>query len=111
MEILDFYENDICRIVPVGRIDTVSASEFQNQTIALMADKNKCAIDFSKVNYISSAGLRSILLITKEISKKKGNLVIFAMSESIKEIFVMSGFSSIIKIVNSMEDVISEFNK
>ena len=64
------------------------------------------AIDFTSLDYINSSGLRVILMAAKELKKVEGKLVLFAMKDHIKEIFDMTGFTSIISIVKTEEDVV-----
>jgi len=66
--------------------------------LELTAGVLKTAIDFSKVNYISSAGLRAVLVIAKDFNAKGGKILIYGMNDSIKDIFDMSGFTTIIKL-------------
>lgn len=105
MELTNFIENDVLFILADRRIDSTNASEFQENTFGIIKDNKKLAIDFVNVNYISSAGLRSVLVIAKEMSKNGGELILFSMSESIKDIFDMAGFSTIIKILKSKDEV------
>jgi anti-anti-sigma factor len=107
MEITNLKENGVLLIIPEGRIDMTTASDFQTKAMELSAGEQKVALDFSKVNYISSAGLRSVLVLAKEMNKKKGDLQIYSMNDSIRDIFDMAGFSSIIKIVKTKEEVIN----
>ena len=107
MEIANLKENGVLLIIPEGRIDTTTASDFQTKAMELSADEVKVALDFSKVNYISSAGLRSVLVLAKEMNKKKGDFKIYAMNDNIKDIFDMAGFSSIINIVKTKEEAIN----
>lgn len=86
-----------------GRIDATNSDELQNNIVELIASgATKLVIDFSGVNYISSAGLRSILTATKEIMKKSGKLAIFGMQSNIRDVFDMSGFSSIMNITSDL---------
>lgn len=111
MELTNFKENEILFLNPVGRIDTTTSGDFQSKSLALIQNETKVALDFSKVNYISSAGLRAILVLAKELNKSNGKFLIFEMNSSIKDIFDMAGFSSIIKIVAGKDDAIDEISK
>lgn len=87
-----------------GRVDTTNADGVQNELLGKISSGTKLlAIDFTQVNYISSAGLRAILAAVKEISKKEGKLALFAMQENIKEVFDMSGFSAIMNIFDNFD--------
>jgi anti-anti-sigma factor len=102
---LKFNNFDSIEVVKVtGRIDSITSGELQIKLMEkLSLGTTRMAIDFAEVNYISSAGLRVILVIAKEIKKSEGELVIYSMLNSIKDVFDMSGFSSIINIVSDWE--------
>jgi len=82
-----------------GRMDAVSAPEFEKTLHALIADGAlKIIVNFEDLDYISSAGLRSVLIIAKKIQSKNGSIVVVSLHGTVKEIFEISGFSTIIPI-------------
>lgn len=83
-----------------GRIDTVTANDFQASIAPLMeADKPEIEIDCSELSYTSSQGLRSFLMLQKSVNSHSGSLKLSNMQPQVKEVFDITGFSSIIKIV------------
>ena len=87
-----------------GRMDAVSAPEFETKLEAWIDEgDNVFIIDLSELDYISSAGLRSILATAKKLKAKKGDILLAALQDAVKEVFEISGFSSIIPIYDSME--------
>ncbi len=102
-------KNEILIVKITERLDTASSDIFIKELVAnKQNDINFIMIDFSKLNYISSAGLRSILIIAKELKKQSGELIIYSMPLFIKEVFDMSGFSNIIPIVDDLEQAINK---
>jgi stage II sporulation protein AA (anti-sigma F factor antagonist) len=83
-----------------GRVDTINALEFE-KSIMEVIDKGctKLILDCSGLNYISSSGLRIFLVVRKKMSAIKGHFILCSMQPSIKEIFDISGFSSIFSIL------------
>ncbi len=82
-----------------GRIDTTNYNEFENAVNeVLKEDVKQIYLDCSGLNYISSSGLRIFLTIQKKMMAAGGKLKLFGMQPSIKEIFDISGFSSIFAI-------------
>lgn len=82
-----------------GRIDGATAREFEEIMTAAIDDGDKAVvIDLEKLSYISSAGLRSVLLIAKGMWKRKGKCVVCSLDESNSEVFRISGFDKIINI-------------
>lgn len=87
-----------------GRLDAESAPEAETQLKgALNQGSQRLLFDLSKMDYISSAGLRVILMAVKELRKKQGKVVLCALTPYVKEIFDVSNFSSIIPITDSVE--------
>jgi len=84
---------------PSGRLDSHSAPGFEQEVLAAVAGgATRMLIDFSNVQYISSAGLRIVLIAAKKMKAGGGKLALCALSDSIAEVFKISGFSSILDI-------------
>ena len=82
-----------------GRIDTTNASEFELPLMELIQGGNtKIILDCSELNYISSSGLRVFLVIQKKMVALKGQFKLCNLQPGIKEIFDISGFSSIFSV-------------
>lgn len=83
-----------------GRLDTTNASQFQSDIAPLMSMENPdIEIDCSDMEYTSSQGLRMFLMLQKSVMSKAGKLVLKDMKPQVKEVFDITGFSNIIKIV------------
>ena len=82
-----------------GRIDTTNYNEFENAMNKLFEENVKSIyLDCSQLSYISSSGLRVFLTVQKKMMGTGGKFVLFAMQPTIKEIFDISGFSTIFNI-------------
>jgi anti-sigma B factor antagonist len=83
-----------------GRIDSITCN-LLNEEIDNLLNENcqKMILDFAEVDYISSAGLRVILAAQKKVSSKNLEFELTNLSESINNIFNITGFSQILKIV------------
>jgi anti-anti-sigma factor len=87
-----------------GRLDAESAPEAEILVKgALKQGNQRLLFDMSKMDYISSAGLRVILMAVKDVRNKKGKVVLCGLTPYVKEIFDVSNFSSIIPITDSVE--------
>jgi anti-anti-sigma factor len=102
------FEHDIndeqgTRLVSLkGRIDSATASAFEQATQELFATHNaRALLDFSAVDYISSAGLRVVLMAAKRAKQAQGRLLLCGMSQHVREVFEISGF---LKIIDSVAD-------
>ena len=80
-----------------GRLDTTTAPELEQALKESMDGANELTLDFAKLDYISSAGLRVLLSAHKAMSKK-GGMKVTNVSEIVKEVFDETGFADILDI-------------
>ena len=80
-----------------GRLDTTTAPELEKELSESMADASELTLDFDKLDYISSAGLRVLLSAHKAMSKKDG-MKVTHVNEIVAEVFEVTGFSDILNI-------------
>ncbi len=91
----------------IGRMDAVTAPEFDQACGKLIADGAKnLVVDLGEMDYISSAGLRSILAAGKSVKAKGGDLLLCNMKGMVKEIFEISGFLSIFPLYPTADDAL-----
>ncbi|MCY4424115.1 MAG: STAS domain-containing protein [Acidimicrobiaceae bacterium] len=91
-----------------GRIDSSNSREFHTELEAVVADSDAALVlDFEDVAYISSAGMRVILLTAKSLQKSGIKLALCSMNDSIREVFKISGFDKIIEIHESQAEALS----
>ncbi len=87
-----------------GRIDTTNAGEFERPLIDLIeGGASHIILDCAGLNYISSSGLRVFLVIQKRILGLKGSFRLCNLQPGIREIFDISGFSSIFTVFPDVE--------
>ena len=80
-----------------GRLDTTTAPELEQELKNSMDGANELTLDFGKLDYISSAGLRVLLSAHKAMSKK-GGMKVTNVNEIVKEVFDVTGFADILNI-------------
>ena len=80
-----------------GRLDTTTAPELEKELKDSMDAATELTLDFSKLDYISSAGLRVLLSAHKAMSKK-GGMKVVNVNEVVKEVFDVTGFADILTI-------------
>lgn len=80
-----------------GRIDTLTAPKLEEVILAQLSGVTNLTLDFSKVEYISSAGLRVLLSTSKKLTDKE-NMIITHASKSVMEVFQITGFLDILNI-------------
>jgi anti-anti-sigma factor len=87
-----------------GRIDAMTAPEFEKHLSDFISKgENTFLLNFNGVEYISSAGLRSILATSKKLKEKDGKILLAGLRGPVEEVFKISGFHSIFKIYDSEE--------
>lgn len=80
-------------------MDTLSSPDLEKEITAILeGDAKKVILDGSKLTYISSAGLRLLLILQKRMSQKEGKFVLRNIQDSIMEIFRITGFISFLTI-------------
>jgi anti-sigma B factor antagonist len=86
-------------LTPVGRLDTDSAADFELAVQDLQAAGAKhFVIDFGKVNYVSSAGLRVLLALAKSCDGGAGSLRLAGLNPQVKQVFDVAGFSKLFQV-------------
>ena len=91
-------ENNTAVFTLEGRLDTVTASEFERVLVETLPDLTDLTLDFTGLDYISSAGLRILLSAQKQMNRQ-GEMKITGVNETIAEIFEVTGFSTILTIL------------
>ncbi len=87
-----------------GKMDAISAPAFEDQMGEwLEQGETSFIINLGEVNYMSSAGLRSILIVAKKLKEQDGKLIFVNLREEVQKIFRISGFSSMIPTYESLE--------
>ena len=83
----------------VGRVDGANARDFhEGLEASIGADGESMVLDFEGLSYISSAGLRVVLLVAKTLQQQNAKLAVCSLSDSIREVFEISGFDKIVPV-------------
>lgn len=98
MNITKTYNEKELTITVDERIDTVTAPDFENEIMDELGNFDSLILDFKNLEYISSAGLRVLVLTQKKLKPEGIPFVIKNVNDTIKEILGMSGFDKILTI-------------
>jgi len=91
-----------------GQINSSNAAEIQQQLLQQVSDAAcRWLVDFSSLEYISSAGLRVVLLLAKRIREHQGTLVLCQLQPHVYEVFEVSGFLSLLTVVDTRQQGLS----
>ena len=108
IEVVEERENEILVVLPVGRLDSTNTSAFESIIMDHINNGERhLIIDFSRLSFISSSGMRALLIAAKKLNAFQGQLVLCAMQDHIYEVFRISGFDQIISIHDSRQSAIS----
>ncbi len=111
MEIDEAKNGDVVLIGLTGRLDSNTSGSLEQKLLALIDKGEKqFIIDFCDLEYISSAGLRVLLLAAKRSKAVNGKIVLSSLKIHIKEVFDLAGFSPVFPICQSREEALSVFN-
>jgi anti-anti-sigma factor len=101
MEFAHENAGDVAIAKLAGRLDSSSAPSAEEQLTRLIADSApRLVIDLSKLEYISSAGLRVLLLVARKIQQSQGKLAFFGLTPGVRDVFSVSGFDTIFTVRN-----------
>jgi len=103
--------NDITVLELEGTIDSKTVPDIQAEVISATSDKSKVILDMSGVDYLSSAGLRMLLLVYRQIKARNGNIALVGLSEEIKDIMSNTGFIKFFVIADTIDNGISALAK
>lgn len=85
-----------------GELDSTTAPAVQNQILPLAQDNRHIVLDMSGTLYMSSAGLRTLLLLYRQISSGSGRIVLAGLSDEIKDTMNITGFLNFFRIYDTV---------
>ena len=95
-----------------GRLDANTSNELENLIAQAVAKgDNRILMDFEPLDYISSAGLRVLLKTARELNAKSGQLMLCCLRDYIREVFELSGFTTIIPVVESLDEGVARLSQ
>lgn len=93
-----------------GRLDTTNYNLLEKKLMEhIDQGEHRIAVDCTKMEYVSSSGLRILLMALKRITMAKGKFLLFGLQENIREIFEISGFTNIFEIYTTKEEALENF--
>ena len=94
-----------------GCLDGATVDSDQEQILPLLSSKISLVLDLKECGYISSAGLRLLLMAAKQLSTQNGVLVLCGLAPEIKDVMEMTGFNNFLKSYDSVTAAIDALNK
>ncbi len=102
--------NEVKILAFEGKLDTLTSPDAQQQLTQLIEEGEKrFLVNFEKLDYISSAGLRVLLAAAKQLKGIDGELRICSLNEVVGEVFDISGFTTIFQVFGSEAEALDGF--
>ena len=104
MDILEERKDGFLVLGLAGRLDAPNAKVFEDKVLAVIdGGESRFVIDLSRLDYVSSAGLRVFLLASKRLNPSGGKIALCSLQEPVKQVFDIVGFYSILSISESTD--------
>lgn len=102
-------QGNVTKISLTGSLDGKTAPQVREELRPALEKTTNVILDMSKVEYLSSAGLRLLLLLYREFTAKKGKLVLLGVSQDIQSVMSHTGFLNFFILAGSEEDALKAF--
>lgn len=100
---------DVLAISIAGQINSANSAEVESALLAWVDQGERlCVLDLGQLDYISSAGLRVILMMAKRLKQNSGRLILCGLQPQVKEVFDISGFLTILTVVDTRAAAVSQ---
>jgi anti-anti-sigma factor len=110
MEIAEQKKGTVMVVALTGRLDASTAARLEEKLLALIdGGDTKLALNLLQLDYISSAGLRVLLMAAKRLKAVNGKIVLLSLKDQIREVFEIAGFSAIFPIFDVEADALKSF--
>ena len=110
MEISTSESGDVRILSFQGNLDTNTSPDAESEINGLIdGGAQKLLVNFEKLDYISSAGLRVLLATAKKLKASGGDLKICCLNQTVQEVFDISGFATILSVASSEEEALGAF--
>jgi anti-anti-sigma factor len=108
MEIHDERVGNTCVVTAKGRLDGGASATFTDRIGGLITSpKPKLLIDFSGIDFVTSAGLRAVLVLVKKVNAAGGSFALCGVQNSVREVLDITGFTSMISIHPARADALA----
>jgi anti-sigma B factor antagonist len=106
MDIAISHRDDTAIATLSGEIDGKTAPEVQATLAPVIAGSSKIVLDMSAVTFLSSAGLRVLLLVYRQAAANHGKVALAGLSEQIRDVMSVTGFLRFFHLADSLEDAV-----
>lgn len=107
MEVSSRRYNDVVVAVPAGRVDHASADALQHALAPTVAGDAALVLDFTDVDYISSVGLRVLMMASKQVRARQARIAVVALQPVVREIFEIARFQHVVEVFASVREALA----
>jgi anti-anti-sigma factor len=108
MEIREERAADVLIVAPTGRLDTTTSTDLEKHLLGrLDANERRLVVDLTGIEYVSSAGLRVLLLVAKRLRTTSGDLVLCGLGPAVRQVFELAGFLSLFRLEASRDQALA----
>ena len=104
-------EQSVDVVIPNGRIDSTTNSDLDRALKPILEKENYLIIDLSECDYLSSAGIRTLLITEKKLKERKGGLFLCGLSTDVFQVLEMAGMIQIFHVTNNLDLALSEIER
>lgn len=101
--------NDLYIVTLIGRMDTFTESDFESMVLPLVNVETRFLLDMSAIEYMSSAGLKGLLLLSRQIAETNGQLVLVGVSDNIQNVMSLTGVLEFFTLRHTVADGLKMF--
>lgn len=94
-----------------GKLNATTTSQIQDQVLRSAEDGKRVLLDMSGVTYLSSAGLRMLLLLYRRVHEHEGLMALAGLSEEVSDVMSITGFLDLFTVYNSRHDGLLAFKR
>lgn len=108
---IDMHDKEDVKVVRFeGKLDTNTTPDAEVKLMAIVNDGcGKILVDFQKLDFVSSAGLRILLVTAKKLGTTGGSLRVCGLNETVRDIFDISGFSTLLRVFDDEQEALADF--
>src|SRR5262245_45583472 len=108
LEVSETREPGVVVVGLAGRLDGTTAADLDARLGQLVAaGERQVVLDLARLEYITSVGLRTILVVAKQLRAGAGKLVIAALQDPVKQVFDLAGFSALLPICSTRREAVA----
>ena len=110
MEMTASKKDNVVILRLTGKLDASTSNNLEEKLVSLLDhDEKQFVVDLAHLTYISSAGLRVLLMAAKRLKNVNGKIVLCLLQENVREVFDIAGFTTIFSLYPSEEAALKDF--